>query len=98
MPADLAIGENPDAPPVAFDIGYIENLGVLRGEVLLPHVNLQIAELAAETHERCLVERLISEQQEFVLRPQLSDCRNIGVRGCPGKLETQHFSAEAGAQ
>ena len=77
VPADLAIGENPDAPTVALDIGHIEDLGVLGGEILLPHVNLQIAELATEAHECCLVEGLISEQQQFVFRPQLPDCRNI---------------------
>ena len=98
MPADLAIGENPDAPTVALDIGYIEDLGVLGGEILLPHVNLQIAKLATEAHKRCLVEGLISEQQQFVFRPQASDCRNVGFRGRSGELEIQHFSAEAGAQ
>ena len=77
MPADLAIGENPDAPTVALDIGYIEDLGVLRREVFLSDVNLQIAKLATEAHECCLVEGLISEQQQFVFRPQLPDCHNI---------------------
>ena len=98
MPTHFGIGKNPDAPPFLFDIGNIENLGVFGGEVLLSHVNLQVAELATETHERCLVEGLISEKQQFVLCPQLPDYRYVLLRGCPGKLELQHFGAEAGAQ
>ena len=71
---------------------------MLGGEILFPDVNLQIAELATETHERCLVEGLISEKQQFVLRPQLPDYCYVLLRGCIGKLELQHFGAEAGAQ
>ena len=98
MPTHFAIRKNPDAPPVAFDIGNIKNFGVFGGEVFLSDVNLQVAELATETHERCFVEGLISEEQQCVLRPQLSDCRYVFLRRCPRKLETQYFGAEAGPQ
>ena len=98
VPADLAIRQNADASPVSFDIGHVEYFGVLTGEILLPDVNLQITKLTTKAHERRLVEGLVPEQQQFVLRPQLSDRRNVCFQGCPGELEINHFRAEAGAQ
>ena len=62
MPAHLVVREDTDPPSVTFDVGYVEDLGVLWGEILLAHVDFEIAEFATESDQPCFIKRLITIQ------------------------------------